>query len=371
MFYYFIYILLLVFSLSELITIPRSLKIGGFFTVILVFILIGGLRWNTGSDWRPYFSFYTKFNSDNPIFMLSMEPGFANFVRFLRIFSDNFTFYLFALSTITIGLKALYFYRFTGALSLALLLYWCLHLADVVAVRQALAVSICAVSTLFIVQNRPFQFVLTVILAAQIHVTAYIFIFAYYIYNVNWTVRNKYIVLAIAVTFGLTVGSETILQQAINIIPDGFGLDRMSQKAERYMELGSELADGQKVSTVQRTFMAVLKRAIILPVFFVFQNRITNSNNYYNGFLNLYTFGNVLYFVFIDFLTLQRTAGYFYFFEIILFCLIFENSKSKFIWLTIVASYSLSKLIAIIMGASDLLIPYIWIFSKDTYRFIY
>ncbi|MCE7041277.1 EpsG family protein [Dyadobacter sp. CY312] len=367
MFYYIVFILLSVLALAEMVVTPRNVKNWTFFVVIFVFILIGGLRWRTGSDWFPYFNFYTKFASDDPIFMLSMETGFTYFVGFLRLFSTQFTFYLLILSLITISLKALFFYRFTNALFLASLLFWGTALSDVIAVRQMLAISLCAVSTIYIVQKKPWIFALLVLLAAQIHVTAYVFLVSYKIYHLEWPVSSKYLILVFAVTFGLTVGSEKILEYAINIIPDGFGMARISRKAEAYMNIGNEITVTETLSKTQRTIAAVLKRAILLPVFFLFQNRLNSKP--YNGFLNLYTFGNALYFIVIDFLTLQRAATYFYFFEIIIFCLIFENVKSKGIWLLIIILYSLLKLVSLILSAEKLLIPYIWIFSEDTYRF--
>lgn len=370
MFYYTIYAVLAFFSLGELITIPKNVKKWTFISVILTFIIIGGLRWNTGADWSPYQHFFTNFDSDNPFFLKAMEPGFVTFVTFLRLFSQDFTFYLIALSVCTISLKAVYFYRFTSALFLALILYWGTAVGDVVAVRQALAISLCAVSTIFIVERKPWIFAFIVFIAAQIHVTSFIFLFSYKIFNAEWSVKSKLIWFALAITFGLTIGSERLLQTLIDYMPDGLGLQRITGKAEAYMKLGNEFDDGDNVSKLQKTIIAILKRAILLPVFFVFQKTLA-QNKKYQGFLNLYTFGNILYFVVIDFLTLQRMATYFYFFEIIIFCIIFENAKSKFVWVTIILLYSLLKLATIIISGYDLMVPYIWIFSSDTYRFIY
>lgn len=370
MFYYIIYLILAIISLSELIETPKSTKKAIYTITIIFFIVLGGLRWRTGSDWFPYYNYYTRNDVDDPFFVYAMEPGFGYFVKFLRLFSQNFTFYLIALSVVTIGFKGIFFYKFTKAFLLAGFLYWCTLVADITAVRQAMAIAICAISTLFIVEKKPWQFAILVALAAQIHVTAYVFLLAYKVYFWNWSVRSKYIFLVCAILFGVTVGSEKILESIISIVPPGLGLDRITSKAQSYMELGNEFGGAEAAANkLQRTVAAVLKRAILLPIFFLFQDRFSATDKNFNGFLNLYTFGNVLYFIFIDFLTMQRSATYFYLFEILIFCIIFDQVKSKTIWLLIILLYGLSKLTALLIGAEKLLIPYIWIFSENTYRF--
>lgn len=334
-----------------------------------MFVILGGFRWNTGADWMPYSNFYTKSDTEDPYFMLAMESGFATLVKFLRLFSNSFTFYLCVLSLACVALKAVFLYRYTNAVFLALILFWAVALGDIIAVRQSLAISLCAISAIYIVDRKPLLFALFVFLALQIHITAILFFLAYPIYHWNWSVKSKVICLLIAILFGLFVGSEKILSHIISFVPSGIGLERISQKAESYMSLGNEMGGKQNVSKFQRTVAALAKRAIILPVFFFFQHQLSKSSTTFKGFLNLYTFGNILYFIFIDFLTLQRSATYFYFFEIILFCIIFDNVKSKTVWFSIIMLYALLKLISLVLASHNLIVPYIWIFSEDTFRF--
>ena len=370
MLYYIIFLLLTAIALLERVEVPRETKKWIYITITLIFIALGSLRWETGNDWRPYENFYTTFDSDDPFFMIAMEPGFAYFVRFLRFFSENFTFYLFVLSTLVISMKAVFFYRYTKAILLVTLLYWGTAMGDITAVRQMLAISICLISTIFVIEKRPWPFLFLVFLAAQIHITAYVFVLAYFLYHYDWSIKSKTIWLVVAIGLGMVGGSENLLQIGINLVPGGLGLDRISEKAEIYMALGNEKTYGTNLSKTQRMIAAVAKRAVLLPIFFYFQNKLSNVSAHYKGFLNLYTFGNIVFFIVIDFLTLQRLVSYFYIFEILLFCILYEHVKSRTIWLLIIILYSLSKLVSLVVNGSDLLVPYIWILQSDTNRYV-
>lgn len=371
MFYYITFFVLALVALLEMVTVPQRAKKAIYTIISLFFITIASLRWNTGTDWRPYYNFFTKFTIDNPFFLLAMEPGYAQFVKILRLFSSNFTFYLTVLSVLTIGIKTLFFYEYAGAVFIALILYWGINIADLSAVRQSLAIAICVGSTHFIVIKKPWLFLLFALLAAQIHVTAYIYLFAYPVYHAEWSVPYKYLFLAVAVAFGAMGVSMTILEIILNTTPTGIGLDRISEKAQNYIEVGNEFTFGAQVSKTQRLAAALTKRAVLLPIFFYFQEKFITSKETYKGFLNLYTFGNILFFFVVDFLTLQRAASYFYVFEILLFSILFVNVRSKSFWIALIILYALFKLISVIMNTPDLLIPYIWIFSSNTYRYVY
>jgi hypothetical protein len=371
MFYFIIFSILALFALLEMVDISPNDKKRAYIFISVGFVLIGSLRWNTGNDWMPYYNFFTSFTTDNPYFLLAMEPGFAQFVKFLRVFSNNFTFYLTVLSILTIGIKAAFFYEYSGAIFLAAILYWGTNLSDVIAVRQSMAISLCLLSTHFIIIKKPWYFVVFVYIAAQIHITSYIFLFAYFVYHVNWSVRAKYLILIMSVFVGALSISQNLLQIVIDFTPSGVGLDRINEKAQSYLESGNEENYGNTLSKTQRLIAAITKRSILLPIFFYFQERLTIFQDRYKGFLNLYTFGNVIFFLVVDFLTLQRLASYFYIFEILLFTIIFVNVRSKSVWLIIIIAYSLFKLISLIVNMHDLLIPIIWIFSNDLERYVY
>lgn len=371
MFYFIIFGILALLSVLEMVAASRRTKKGIYILLCIVFVVAGSLRWNTGNDWRPYYTFFTTFTTDNPYFLIAMEPGFVQLVKFLRIFSSNFTFYLTVLSILTIGMKALFFYEYAGAVFLALLLYWGTNIGDITAVRQSLAISICLISTHFIISKKPVYFVACVLVATQVHVTSYVYLLSYPIYYADWSVRSKYLFLFVSLVIGSLSFSQKLLELLANLTPSGVGLDRINEKALNYLELGNEVNYGNQLSKTERLIAAISKRAILLPILFYFQERVVIFKDRYKGFLNLYTFGNVVFFLVIDFLTLQRLASYFYIFEILLLCIIFANVRSKFVWFAIIVIYSMFKLISILVNASHLMVPYIWIFSDNTDRFVY
>ncbi len=371
MFYYSLFAVLTIVAMLEFVSVPRATKNKIYIIGILMFIIFGGLRWNTGNDWKPYMRFFQNFDGDDPFFLTSMESGYARFVQFLRLFSNNFSFYLIVLSICVIGLKAIYFYKFTNSLFLVLLVYFGTNLADITAVRQMLAVSLCCIATIFIVEKRPLMFMIFVYFAMQVHVTSVIFFVAYPVYYLNWSTTSKFVWLFIAIIAGVVGGYEKLITVAINVIPSGFGLDRIVYKALRYVELGNAIPLGGNFSGAQQMVLAIAKRSVFLPLFFIMEAYIGDRNKYYKGLLNLYAFGNILFFTVYNYSTLQRMVAYFYIVEVLLLCIIFENIKSKFLWFAIITIYSLLKLVTFIKNTQDLLDPYIWIFSEDTYRYMY
>lgn len=370
MFYYSLFGVLTLVALLEFVSISRTTKNKIYSTGIFAFIIFGALRWNTGNDWKQYMRYFNNFDGDDLFFLTAMEPGFARFVQFLRFFSTNFTLYLTVLSVLVIGLKGIYFRKFTNSLFLVLLVYFGTNLADITAVRQMLAVSFCCIATIFIVEKRPLLFMLFVYIAMQVHVTSVIFFLAYPIYYLNWTTLSKIVWLFIAIFIGVVGGYENFVSLIVSIIPSGFGLDRVITKALRYLELGNAALSGN-VSANERMLLAIAKRSVLLPVFFVMDKYIGDKNKYYSGLLNLYAFGNIFFFTVYNNSILQRLVAYFYIVEVLLLCIIFENVKSKFLWFVLIVLYCLLKLISFLRSAEDLLVPYIWIFSDDTYRYMY
>ncbi len=339
----------------------KRVKLPVFIGVSLFFILMSGLRWNTGADWTPYLYYYTHYDPSILFFRIAFEPGFGLFVRFLRIFSDSFTFYLIVFALFTIGLRALFFYRYTNAILLSLFLFWGIGtFAEVFGVRQSLAISLCLSGVPLIIKRRFWFFALVVLLATSIHTTAIIFLAAYPVFHAKWSVRTKSILLVLSIIIGI-VGGGSLLLSLFSSIP---GLGRFAQKATDYMEMGTE-TNWAAVSKTQQLLIGIFKRALIIPVFLYYEKYMKERSPYYKGFLNLYVFGNAIYFVVGDFLSLQRLAGYFYPLEILLLCLIFEHSKKKIIWFSILLIYCLLKYSYTLYSGSGSFIPYFWIFTED------
>jgi hypothetical protein len=362
--YLAIFFILFLFAFIDLTEINKKAKLPLFVLIIIFFILLGGLRWQTGGDWGPYYFFFTHFNPDILFFRIAFEPGYVGLVALVRYFSTDFTAFLLVFAILTNGLRGPFFYKYTNAVFLALLLYWGNHMAEFAGVRQALAISICLFAIPSIIKRKFWIFVLIVILAMQIHISAIIFLLAYPIFHARWSVRSKVIFLILSVLIGLTGIISDLLKLVASSLPGG--LDRIAAKADDYSKLGAEATHG--TNKFMTLFSGILKRALILPLMLYFEKRVSKESPNYAGFMNLFVLGNIIYFVVADFLSIQRMAAYFYPLEIVLLCMIFDYVKQKAIWFFIFSGYALVKLLFILNGTADYFIPYFSIFSNDVFR---
>lgn len=167
--------------------------------------LFVGLRSNnTGGDTIGYvrnFQSITYVRWDNIYNAFTKDQGFYYFVKLIRSFTNsNVVFLLVTAFASLIGvfdlcwrnskrpLLALYFYVTIGNLFFIM-----------TGMRQAIAMSICMLSVRFIQKRKILPFVLLVILAAQFHHSAYIFIVMYFLGTRRVDALNMLITIGVTV----------------------------------------------------------------------------------------------------------------------------------------------------------------------------
>lgn len=367
MFYYIVLLILSIFALLDLVIPDKNSKKSIYIFLVIILILLGGFRWETGNDWQPYYTFFVSFDYNKFDFKVRFETGYVQFVRFIRSFTSNYTIFLLIYSAVIIGLKTHILYKFSNAILIALLLYWATLIADITAVRQAMAMSFCMLSLIFVVKQQPIRFIICVLLGVSFHASAFIFFIAYWIYNREWSVSFKVSILVISFILGALGTPNGILSFASDYLDNLFPY--LSAKANTYQNLGEDL-NYAKVSKSTLLLLGVIKRATIIPIFLYYENKISKINPSYRGISNLFVFGNCVYFLVIDFLTIQRMAAYFYPLEIILFCMIFDYVRKKSALFVIIVLYAAMKMFMNVSSAKHVLDPYISIFSENIHRTI-
>lgn len=373
MFYYIVFVVLVFLAMLELVVVPTSLKKLLYVITTIFFILISGLRWNTGNDWPVYEYLVTNFDFSLPFAAMAFEKGFIAFVFLIvKIFGPSFTAYLIVFATLNIGIKSRFLYKHTNAVLLIPLLLWGTQtLADIAGVRQSLAIAICLLSVDFIIKRKIFPFVLLVLLANQIHTSTVIFYLAYPVYYARWSVKFKSIALAFSILM-LLIGSANWLMGVISQV--SFLGNYITEKIAAYNEIGANETYGAGIGKGVQLLLGIAKRLLVLPIILYLEGTLFKNDLNYKRFSNLFLFGNIIYFLVGDFLTMQRLATCFYIFEIVLLCMIFEKVRWRNIWFIFLVLYSLAKLVFTLQSAvqsgngQTLLDPYIWIFSEDTYR---
>ena len=366
--YIYLFLFLALLSFTDYIYIPKLsriqlLYIGGSFVFLLLWAF-ASLRWKTGTDWESYYDTFYYFSEE---YAVNFEPGFAAFVSFIRNITSNYTVFLTIFSFICISLKFYFFHRFNKEFFFTLIfLYYCYYFGDIFAVRQSLAISLSLFSTIFIINKKPFYFVLFICLATSIHTSSILYFFAYFIYWRKLSDKTFYYIIFFSILLGL-IGFGGII---LDLLFKALGLDGfMGDKFNNYLKGEDEVVNNPFLSYI----LGVSKRLLLIPLFIYVKNKTNERFIYFNGYFNLYMVGNIIYFLFAkDLAIFARASVPFLLFEIFLLgyvLLYFKRDKKKLVFIFfIMILFSWARFTALVNSYYDLYVPYNSIFDDKIER---
>lgn len=239
---------------------------------ILVLIFFAGLRYQVGTDWDSYYSFYVYGVDD-------VEIGFAFLNNLFRGAEIPYAFFLLFINALSLFLLRKSLLVFSSLPILGLLFYYSdLYLYfNFSGVRQAIAISIVLFSLTFILNKRrqPYKFFFFLFLAMCFHISSIVFLLAYFIPQRRPTKREIIIFVLglVVIYFGMNLFSSLFLSL-------------LDSKAEFYLEVQDSAYDIQTLF-----YIGILRR--LIPILLVF---FTRSKDFFDDrlamyFLNLYCIG--------------------------------------------------------------------------------
>lgn len=362
MLYLFIWILLALLSITDILDMPKGFKKAGLWAFCLLFILLGSLRWTTGTDWSSYYKFFNT-NTTFEQFILSptFETGFGILNYCIRVFTPKFSYLLTVMALVSIGFKLKFMSNYTEAVFLTLLCYLSFHLGDMFAVRQTMALGISLFATTYIFQKRLYPFLLVMFIASTLHSSAYLFIPAYWL--AGW--RPSATKILIVVAFAAILGYLSVAAPIVNFATKIFGETKIGSKLTFYFFAEADVSGGS-VSESSASLVGLAKRMIVIPILLLIPKQLNDTDRErFLSFLSLFVFGNILYFLFNQELrVMQRGAAYYLQYEMILLPYLAFAFKKQFwlVWAFFVL-YCGSKLYYSLLVYWDLYIPYISIFD--------
>lgn len=363
MIYIILFLFFAVLVCLDLINDFEWFKYSFFIFSIILCIFLSSIRWNTGPDWASYFVFYRDielYAKGRLIPANLMEPGFTKLNLWVRQLGLSYTGFLTIIAILTIGLKAKVIYHHKAIMMVTLFLYYCYYLADITSVRQFTAVSLTLYSVLFIIRRKPIIFFFYVLAASSIHITSIFFLSAYWLYHRP----HKPWVLGIWLIITLLLGVTHVADYLINfIIHVATGGSNIAIKLLNYKSQGMESTPHPYLTFV----LGVLKRAIVLPLFFWGVNFIDEKyKERYIGYLNLLVFGNGIYFLFaLSIPVLQRLSFPFLIFEIFIWgylVISIKDLKLRFTLCALLLAFGAFRLYFFIAPYKDLYFPFKTIF---------
>lgn len=290
-----------------------------YFCVIWL-VFLEGLRWEIGTDWSYYYDFFLYQDNEH------MGLGYKVFVNLVRLFTSNYSLFLILFAIITYATIANTALKFSVNPLASICIYYCSMLGLLGCNRQLLACFICINSLYFIQKRKLLIFMLIVLLASLVHITAIIFLPAYFIF---WNDSSKKTMLSVPLIC-LLIGISHFVEQ-IPYIEYLTVLDYLSSNQSSFTSyVGAYTQDISLMGTLKRLFF----------VYFAIFSLKHVKSPYYKNILMLYIIGVSIYLCFNGSkiqLIAGRGATYYDIYEFIIipttiYYLPISNLLKKLIW---------------------------------------
>lgn len=291
------------------------------FVVMAILILFDGLRWENGTDWLQYQTYFEKcLLYDNERY----ELGYILLNRSIRLLTSEYTVFLLLHATILYSVLYYYFKKYSVYPLLSFFLFFVLFIGYQGMNRQYLALSIGYIALVQLIQNRKIWFLALVCLASFFHMSVYILLlallsrrfFPVYIYIST-------IVIAILLSFG----------GVVNFVAD-FGMHYFYGSMADYFSSYVEMENEQISATGFSLIFAYIRRLIIIiPFLFIKENIELKVKKALIIFFNLYFVAFIFYIIFsgtILNIIVSRANVYFFIFECILIPYIIYRYRKRF-----------------------------------------
>lgn len=354
--------ILFAFSTIELYSHNSKLKNTLLWVVYVFVVIIIGLRWETGTDWNPYINNFKTVAStlDETIEQnFGMEQGYLTLVYLVRLFTDNYVYFLllhalifyycilFGLKKVTTFPITSFLYIFTSTLGV------------IGSNRQLLAVAIVFYCLTWAI-NKKKKFFGAVILSATFHLTALI-TSLYYFFNKRLKLWFIFVLLLTCLIIGYSSIPTKIFSLTSGI--NEHALD----KVDAYLK---NRAEGL-------TITGIIRRIVFISFFLLIRSKTEKYYKNYNFFLNGFLASIMIYLLFSQSLIILVNRGSLYFniFEALLltaFLYTLKKAENKFVYLIILFILCIWSMYQSISGYPDLFDPYkgIW-YNYNYYRNMY
>lgn len=322
MIYFIIIIILSVFFMLE--TFNKDI-IEKYFSLCLfvcfaMLVFQDGFRWETGSDWTPY---QTYFDSQTITYDLdddTFDFGYRLFSYIIRTITDNYSVFLIVYALVFYSIFFLFIAKLSSAPFTSILIFYMVTVCYMGMNRQFLAMAIYSMGLMALAKDKKSIFILMIILGAFFHKTILIGLVALFL---------KKRIPNIAIFTLLVIVSLIAISGIINNLPLGiFALlgEDTSTKMDFY-------AYNHDDTSVVNSFLSVLKKMIWILPLIIFDKKIKNKPSHYYLFFNLYLFGSLFYILFngtILQIIVSRAIIYFNIMEIFLVPYVFSLLKANY-----------------------------------------
>lgn len=278
--------------------VPLLVAAGGFL------VLFAGLKWETGTDWEPYFRFFQLSSPSEPWYTASYEIGYVLWNRLLAAVWANYSFYMVATAALCVGAIMTALRGKAAPTFLVLAVLFANTLVAFSLTRQTIAGALVLLAFATLRDGRRLLFLALVGLAATFHVTALIALVALLLDREIGMVPVT-IALAAALALGWLGALRGTLNWFAGVIPEGRIADRIM------LYLKSDGTFGQAYPPL-RELLGPAKHLVLFSALAWYRFGRLGDDQAYRFFFNIYAVGIAIYMATVnDLAVFQRLFWYF------------------------------------------------------------
>ncbi|XLP21632.1 EpsG family protein [Bacillus toyonensis] len=281
----------------------------------LFLILFAGLRYEIGYDYISYQRIHQIIQNipwmQNGLINSAMEINQEIGFFIINIPFENFNSMLLFISVVTLAIKYKFIFENSKYVFLSLWLYYSMFFAkyDMGLISQTIAIAIVLYSLNFIITEKKYKFIITIILASLFHYTAIIFLPTYWLATRKFSLKFMFFMTTFCFLLAFLPLTNLLSSFIVELVP-WYSL---------YVD---------QISTFDFSFN-VIKRMIIMLIFVYTIKKYYPTNRVYNIFLNVYFIGFLAYFAFKSIPILSdRGTVYYLLVEIFLWGIVIHHYKN-------------------------------------------
>lgn len=363
LFYIILFTIFLFLSFGDLTNLNKKNKIRIFRISIVIWIILGSIRFETGTDWAQYYNYFMDNDTYDEFLnagsgLINYEYGYIMLNYLIKQFSDSYHIFLLVMTSLICVLK----YKATLKISpfplITLGCWFAYSFGNIFSIRQDIAIAITLFSICAIQERKCKEFVLLVILATFFHRSSICFLPAYWIYHSSFSIKRWSLIFIGAIL----IGYFDLVVKGITAMA-GVDLSLMS-KFLAYAD-GSGETYGANIDAGTRGALSLLKKGWVVFAYILVRGYIHSSKQNkekYDGLLNLSCFSFMIAALFMNVPEISmRFTAYYALIDIYTIPFIFlatKNINQKIVIWIFIIGYCAMKYTYQILNMTDAFIPY-------------
>lgn len=338
-------------------------KLIGVCIIGLVLILIGGLRWETGTDWINYHYYFESNDNYEDFTGSDFEYLYALLSYVVKSIFNSYTVFLLIFCFLIISIKLYGFCKISDYkfIFITILFYYANQLGDVSPTRQSMALSFGVLGFSFLINRRLILFLICSTIAFYCHSSAIICFLAIPLMYFEIS-RGKLIVFILSgFALGMVISISGSNNFIFSFIMGGGG--HFAERLTTYQdiqEIGNS-STGSAIDPKVSYILGLIRRCFVLLPALVFYKKLSLNKNF-KPLLNIYVVGSLIYLIFTPIIqVLNRMSAYFDVAEFLILPLFTTIPKRRYLQFAvyfILIIYAFAKFYSTIIAFWSFYTPY-------------